>query len=466
MRRKARSNSGPAAPARGRPCHGVVHARRPTRNQLGLPYHSRCHACMSAISVSWASMISSASRRTSGRCAFCERHAPPSRSPTRGAGPSARGMSARPSMHRHRAATVGGRASPRRRRDRRRPRSPLRLPTPAPSPRARPRRSSAAPVHRGLRRRVCSSTHGTSRCVGAVTPGGTRSAPRPSICFEPMSPWMRWLSRRVAGACTMTSWISTFPPARRCPFSRPARAPRRRLRRRRRGRRGGAARPAPEHVHGLGINPADGALYVATHTGLFRMERGSDDWPNGSGTRLQDTMGFAVVGPDRFLGSGHPDLRDDLPPLLGLIALGRRRPLMGPRVAPRRGRLPRAPGARIADRRLRRVRRPAHDQLRRGRHLAARRPPAVLGDLVEDPSRPGRLVASSDAGVIRSETAGGAGRSSSPTASSSPGRRRTRSTGSRPTARWRSAATAATPGRSWARWVASLRPSSPPAATP
>jgi photosystem II stability/assembly factor-like uncharacterized protein len=30
-------------------------------------------------------------------------------------------------------------------------------------------------------------------------------------------------------------------------------------------------------------------------------------------------MGFTVVGPDRFLGSGHPDTRDNLPPFLGLI---------------------------------------------------------------------------------------------------------------------------------------------------
>jgi photosystem II stability/assembly factor-like uncharacterized protein len=30
-------------------------------------------------------------------------------------------------------------------------------------------------------------------------------------------------------------------------------------------------------------------------------------------------MGFTVLGPDRFLGSGHPDLREDLPPYLGLI---------------------------------------------------------------------------------------------------------------------------------------------------
>ena len=30
-------------------------------------------------------------------------------------------------------------------------------------------------------------------------------------------------------------------------------------------------------------------------------------------------MGFTVIGPDRFLGSGHPDGRDELPPFLGLI---------------------------------------------------------------------------------------------------------------------------------------------------
>jgi photosystem II stability/assembly factor-like uncharacterized protein len=30
-------------------------------------------------------------------------------------------------------------------------------------------------------------------------------------------------------------------------------------------------------------------------------------------------MGFTVAGPDQFLGSGHPDLRENLPPLLGLI---------------------------------------------------------------------------------------------------------------------------------------------------
>jgi photosystem II stability/assembly factor-like uncharacterized protein len=30
-------------------------------------------------------------------------------------------------------------------------------------------------------------------------------------------------------------------------------------------------------------------------------------------------MGFTITGPNRFLGSGHPDGREDLPPFLGLI---------------------------------------------------------------------------------------------------------------------------------------------------
>lgn len=71
------------------------------------------------------------------------------------------------------------------------------------------------------------------------------------------------------------------------------------------------------HVHGLGVDPGDGTLYVASHFGVFRVaqdgtrERVADRW--------QDTMGFAVVGAGHFLGSGHPDLRERLPSSLGLI---------------------------------------------------------------------------------------------------------------------------------------------------
>jgi hypothetical protein len=81
--------------------------------------------------------------------------------------------------------------------------------------------------------------------------------------------------------------------------------------------------PGVAHVHGLGVDPADGTLYAATHTGIFtipakgKAERVAD--------RYQDTMGFTVVGPRHFLGSGHPDQQDDelhvegTRPLLGLI---------------------------------------------------------------------------------------------------------------------------------------------------
>lgn len=79
--------------------------------------------------------------------------------------------------------------------------------------------------------------------------------------------------------------------------------------------------PADEgagHIHGVGINRADGALFIATHSGLFRAAEG-EARASRVGDDHQDTMGFTVAGPDRFLGSGHPDARADLPPLLGLI---------------------------------------------------------------------------------------------------------------------------------------------------
>ena len=74
------------------------------------------------------------------------------------------------------------------------------------------------------------------------------------------------------------------------------------------------------HVHGLGVDPGDGTLYAATHSGLFRIP--AQGRAQRVANRAQDTMGFSVVGPGRFIGSGHPDFREDdvRPPLLGLIA--------------------------------------------------------------------------------------------------------------------------------------------------
>lgn len=89
------------------------------------------------------------------------------------------------------------------------------------------------------------------------------------------------------------------------------------------GARSVTSDPGVVHVHGLGVNPVDGSLYAATHHGLYRLP------PRGRAVRVsdayQDTMGFTVIGPDRFLGSGHPDIRDEQlqvdgkPPLLGLV---------------------------------------------------------------------------------------------------------------------------------------------------
>ena len=79
--------------------------------------------------------------------------------------------------------------------------------------------------------------------------------------------------------------------------------------------------PGPIHVHGLGLDPKTGTLYIATHTGLWQLPK-----KQAKATRItdrhQDTMGFTLVRPGLFLGSGHPDLREanpNLPPLLGLI---------------------------------------------------------------------------------------------------------------------------------------------------
>ena len=83
---------------------------------------------------------------------------------------------------------------------------------------------------------------------------------------------------------------------------------------------GAGADTGVEHVHGLGVDPADGTLYVATHYGTFRVP--ADGPAQRIGDSLQDTMGFTVVGADHFLGSGHPDQQgfdEGQPPLRGLI---------------------------------------------------------------------------------------------------------------------------------------------------
>lgn len=76
------------------------------------------------------------------------------------------------------------------------------------------------------------------------------------------------------------------------------------------------------HVHGLGVDPGDGELRVATHNGLFRV--GDDGTVEEVSETAHDFMGFTIVGADHYLASGHPALGsaefEELDqPLFGLI---------------------------------------------------------------------------------------------------------------------------------------------------
>lgn len=82
---------------------------------------------------------------------------------------------------------------------------------------------------------------------------------------------------------------------------------------------GGSAGVAAQfgHVHGIGRDPADSAVYVATHDGLFRSTGGADLARVGNSGR--DLMGFTVTGPGTFLSSGHPGPDDAAPNPLGVV---------------------------------------------------------------------------------------------------------------------------------------------------
>lgn len=90
----------------------------------------------------------------------------------------------------------------------------------------------------------------------------------------------------------------------------PARAERRR-------RIGVTGATAGSWVSGSGTDGSSSTA-VATADGVHRPEQGR---AARVANRARDTMGFSIVGPGRFIGSGHPDFREDdvRPRLLGLI---------------------------------------------------------------------------------------------------------------------------------------------------
>ncbi len=159
------------------------------------------------------------------------------------------------------------------------------------------------------------------------------------------------------------------------------------------------------HIHGVGINPADDALIIATHSGLFQAASGQRRATRLSELR-QDTMGFTIVGPDRFLGSGHPAAGAGQPSLLGLIESNdagqswRSVSLSGQadfHVLRASGR--RIYGVNSTDGALL----VSGDSGRSWRRSA---PPGAIVDLAIDPKDPDHVVVSGDRGLARSDDAG------------------------------------------------------------
>ncbi|MEK6276376.1 MAG: F510_1955 family glycosylhydrolase [Actinomycetota bacterium] len=170
-----------------------------------------------------------------------------------------------------------------------------------------------------------------------------------------------------------------------------------------------ASDPGPIHVHGLGINPADGSLFIATHTGLWRTAAGETK-ADRVGNHQQDTMGFTIIGADRFLGSGHPDqqqYRDEgLPPLLGLIESTDGGDSWQPisLLGEADFHVLRSKGSRVygfdsTNERLMFSR-------DAGRTWTERRPPAPLVDMAVNPSNPAHLIASGEGGLWKSANEG------------------------------------------------------------
>jgi hypothetical protein len=167
--------------------------------------------------------------------------------------------------------------------------------------------------------------------------------------------------------------------------------------------------PGPIHVHGLGINPADGALVIATHTGTYRVASDETE-AKLIGDSRQDTMGFSVAGPNYFLGSGHPDPNEarerSIPPLLGLIQsrdAGRTwQPISLYGEADFH--VLRFTGTRVY------AYDASHDRLLvsgdAGQTWRRLERPAPLIDLAVDPSSPKRVIASTESGLFQSGSEG------------------------------------------------------------
>ena len=83
----------------------------------------------------------------------------------------------------------------------------------------------------------------------------------------------------------------------------------------------------PPYIGSLSVNPSDGALWMGTNTGLFRVEEGAKEpekmtgelsTPDGTG-KVSEALVAEFTGPDAMIASGHPAPGAQLPAALGLI---------------------------------------------------------------------------------------------------------------------------------------------------
>jgi hypothetical protein len=178
----------------------------------------------------------------------------------------------------------------------------------------------------------------------------------------------------------------------------------------------------PPYIGALSVNPADGALFLASNTGLFRIADGGEPvkltgtltTPRGEG-EISEALVVRFTGPDELLASGHPASGSSLPPVLGLIRSADAGRTWEPvselgtadfhALALSRGRL-------VA---------PMYGQSQvfvsadDGRSWAQRVAPMPLVDLAIDPEDPARWAATSEQGIFTSVDEGRTWRRRDPT---------------------------------------------------
>jgi hypothetical protein len=159
------------------------------------------------------------------------------------------------------------------------------------------------------------------------------------------------------------------------------------------------------HIHGLGVNAADGSLYIATHGGLFRAAKGSSQAPR-VGSSDRDLMGFSVVGRDHFVASGHPGSEPGLPPNIGLTESRDGGKTWEPVSLTGEAdfHVLRASGSRVYGYDG------VNDRLmvsaNTGREWTERQVPSPLIDLAVDPRDADRVIATTQSGLVQSRDAG------------------------------------------------------------